>query len=505
MFPKYRNTFITLLSAFALLTGSPAEGLDFSNVSDYLYPEASKTISMDFKDASLNDVLKIFSQQSGQNFIAASGVADSTINLYLDQVPVQEALERILSANSLTYEIKPGSNIFVVKAIETAASTLMTRVYRLKNATVSSSKLLRTLDSEDEDSASAEGEEGTGIKGAIEALLTDEGSVVEDSRTNSLIVTDIPAQFPVIEQTIARLDIRVPQILIEVEMLDVSKSTTDLLGAKFGSKPFEFVKGPTKDTYWPFNQTNLAQQVGGPSGIGNTTIDTTAGIGALSFEGLTFALNFLRSQTDTKNLARPRLLTLNNETAEIEIKTDEAIGILSVTTGDATQSTNAEPERVDTGVFLKVTPQANLKTGKILMAIEPRVTEVRTGKTFTLNKDDTTFNDPEERSTRSILLVDDGDTIMIGGLLRTDEDIVKTRVPGLGSLPIIGAAFRHQDKKITQRELVIFITPHIIKDDIAKINSKMSSFKQISREQPLSSKRLKAVDKDLAFFEKKSL
>ncbi len=117
-----------LISFFALLIffgWSPGScfSSELGNLEGYgdlfnLPPE--KTISMDFTDAKLNDVLKMFSQQSGMNFIAATDVASKKVNLYLDKVPVEEALERILSANKLTYEINPGSNIFVVSEMKTS-------------------------------------------------------------------------------------------------------------------------------------------------------------------------------------------------------------------------------------------------------------------------------------------------------------------------------------------------------------------------------------------------
>jgi type II secretory pathway component HofQ len=99
---------------------------------------------MDFQDASLVDVLKIFSQQTNLNLITAQSVADRKVTVYLDQVPIEQALEQILKANELTYEIQPGSNIYIVKPLQRPNSEMATRVYPLKHASVSSSKI-RTL------------------------------------------------------------------------------------------------------------------------------------------------------------------------------------------------------------------------------------------------------------------------------------------------------------------------------------------------------------------------
>lgn len=479
----------------------------------------TNTVSMDFKDAKLNDVLKVFSQQSGLNFIASKDISDITVNLYLDRVQVKEALERILSANNLTYEIQPGSNVFVVKLIKPTQG-LVTRVYPLKFATVQTSKLNKTFSitpqTNSTETSSSTGsttttttttDEKFGIAEAVRSVLSsdEKAKVIEEPRTNSLIVTDIPSQFPIIEQTIARLDVRVPEILIEVEMLDVSKGTADLLGAKWGSTPVRF-NGAQKDGLFPFNEDNAADDIiladPGASELPTKSElfeDPQFRVSTLSFNGLAFTLQFLRTQTDTKNLARPRILTLNNETAEIKISTNEAIGSNQTTaTSEGAAQQTTEAERVETGVFLTVTPQANVASGEITMAVQPRVVQARTGGTF----NNITFKDPEERGTKSVLRIRDGDTIIIGGLLRSDVQDVRTKVPGLSKIPILGAAFRHKDKNNSERELIVFLTPHILREDFASMK-KVSPSEQIVREQDVPQQRWNTISNELGAFEQK--
>jgi len=483
-----RKIFISLfiiVNIFFILT-IKAHALQLYTGSDIL-PKGykNKTISMDFKGAKLNDVLKIFSQQSGLNFIAATTASNKTLNLYFDKVPVEEALDKILSANNLTYELKQGSNVFIVKERMDSGKNLMTRIYILKHATVPSSKLNSTF-SKDNNSSKSDSDSSSvsGIISSIEKLLSDDGSIVEDPRTNSIIVSDLPSRFPAIEKAISRLDVRIPQILIEVEMLDISKSTSDLLGAKFGSQPISF-NGGSKTSTFPFNLDNAVDD-------GFTFEDPRYTVSTLSFSGLTFAINFLKTQSDTKFLANPRILTLNNEVANIHIQTNEAIGIAATNTSSAegNSSTVSQAERVMTGVFLTVTPQANLNTREIVMAVEPKVIQATTGATF----QGQTFKDPEERGTKSMLRVNDGQTVIIGGLLKTDYSNTKTNVPILSKIPILGAAFRHKDKQEEQRELVIFITPSIIKENISK---NFYSKKMFLREQDLPTPAL-AKDKKKA-------
>ncbi len=499
---------ISLLIAFSIINAHYSFALDIYTGSDFVSrPYENKSISMDFKGARLSDVLKIFSQQSGLNFIASTKVSDKTINLYFEKVPVEEALERILSANNLTYELKPGSNIFIVKENPEQGVELMTRVYKLKYATVPSSKINSTFSDDSNSGSSQESATSTvGIIESIKKLLSEDGSVVEDPRTNSIIVTDIPSKFSAIEKSIARLDVKVPQILIEVEMLDISKNTSELLGAKFGSSPLSF-SGGSKDSLFPFNKDNAVDD-------GFSFNDAQYSVSKLSFSGLTFVLNFLKTQSDTKSLARPRILTLNNETAKIHIKTDEAIGIAATNTTSAenNSTTVSQAERVETGVFLTVTPQANTDSGDILLAVQPKVIQATTGSTYAGQ----TFKDPEERGTMSMLRVKDGETVVIGGLLKTNLQDTRTKVPVLAKIPFFGAAFRHKDKEEEQRELIIFITPNIINEkdeqdfyasenflreqDIPfsknispAVNTSMSSEKSMS----FNTNRLKLIDKEL--------
>ncbi|MBU4334592.1 MAG: secretin and TonB N-terminal domain-containing protein [Candidatus Omnitrophica bacterium] len=468
---------------------------DLLTGSSLLKKKYDKTISMDFKDAALNDVLKIFSQQSGLNFIAATSVADKSVNLYLDNVPVEEALERILSANDLTYEIKSGSNIFVVTTLTRPSVNLITRMYPLRHTSVPSSKIYTTLST-----SSGGGSATSGILDAVKAILTSDGAVIEDTRTNSLVVSDIPSQFPIIEQTITKLDVRIPQILIEAEMLDINTDVLEDLGAKFGKTPVSFT-GASKNSYFPFNTDNIIDDTVGANRQGVISSEYT--LSTLSFAGFSAAVDFLKTKTDTRNLARPRILTLNNETAVIHIKTDEAIGLASTSNDSSSSSsteTTSEAERVETGVFLTVTPQANIYTGEITMAIEPKVVQARTGGTFGEGTNRQTFKDPEERGTRSILRVNNGDTVMLGGLLRTDKVRTGTSVPIISKIPILGMAFRHKHLEEEERELIIFITPRIVEDNnIPNILSSGSG--NIVREQEIPTKRLDKINKELSTFE----
>jgi len=452
---------------FLFVLGNPWTSLGFGqNIaidtsSPFLTSEYSKKISMDFQEAPLDKILKIFSQQTSINFITAESIANKKVTVYLDNVPVEEALEQLLRANNLTYEIQAGSNIYMVKPLQQPGLELLTRVYPLKYATVSNAQIRDTIDIEGVTQTTT-----GGISDTLKSLLTEKGKLVEDPRTNSLIISDIATNFPKIENALAKLDVPILQILIEAEMLEVTQDVADLIGNKIGDTPL-VASGAKKAMFFPFTDQ-------GP----------TYTAGSVDFSGMKATIQFLRTQTGTKTLARPRILTINNQAAEIKVTTDEAVGNIENISGSSsqTETKTSEAERVETGVSLLVTPQANLLTGEITMAIKPKVATVKNTTTITTTDGTTTYYNPEERQTQNILKIRDGDTIIIGGLLRQDITKVVTKVPLLGDIPFIGAAFRHTNNKVTDKELLIFITPHIINSENSDPKT-VANIRRLDREQ----------------------
>ncbi|MFH0801949.1 MAG: secretin N-terminal domain-containing protein [bacterium] len=440
-----------------------ASDFDFYS-SELIARESYRRISMDFKDASLKNILKILSEQAGLNFIAASNVQERTVTLYMDNVPLQEALNKIMSANNLKYDLDPGSNIFIVKEWGRPEVETVTKIYYLKYARLKASRLESAIASVSSAAGAAGGAAGAsagaapagggGIEEAVKGVLTSNGKLMSEPRTNSLIITDIPSQFEVIDRVVALLDVSAPQVMIEVEMLDVSKKVVDEMGMDTSSSVMQLT-GASRGTKFPFSTDNL--QVAGPAFT----------YGTLSAAVFQATLDLLTTDTRTKFLARPRILTTSNETAEIKITTQEAIGVKTTTQsseGAATQT--KEAERYETGVLLKVTPQVDTRSGMVTMFIQPSVSVAKTGGTF----EGQTFKDPEIRSSTTTLVVKHGETIVVGGLIRTSDEITIKKVPFLGDIPFLGAMFRHKNRTNDERELIVFITPRIIahEEDMAR-------------------------------------
>ncbi|MCM8781197.1 MAG: type II and III secretion system protein, partial [Candidatus Omnitrophica bacterium] len=226
--------------------------------------------------------------------------------------------------------------------------------------------------------------------------------------------------------------------------------------------------------------------------------------------GSTLILDFLRTQSDAKYLARPRILTLNNETAEIKITTQESVGVKTTTQG--TTTTKAEPERMETGVSLRVTPQINKETGEITMFIYPQVSQATQGNTIISEGKTFTYRDPEVRSAKCTVRIKDGQTVIVGGLIRNDKIETITKLPLLGDLPLIGHIFKHRDKsRDNERELLVFITPHIVKEkeielaSVTQIQPKKFTLPQQREQDTISGiERVAIIESSLDIFEKKN-
>lgn len=198
------------------------------------FSDSSVSISMDLQDASLKDVLKIFSIQSGLNFIASEAVQDRKITLYLDAVPIHEAMNKIFLANNLSYELDEDSNIFIVRDWGTPKLQTVTRIYTLKHRPVPNSTLQK-------EKASLLSTGTPDLLNSLKQVMTDNGRVSEDITTNSLIITDVPSVFPEVEEIIKTLDVPQIQILLDVEILDVNKNVVDAMGFEFNTSPFTLV------------------------------------------------------------------------------------------------------------------------------------------------------------------------------------------------------------------------------------------------------------------------
>lgn len=478
--------FIGLLILLSPYSGFSQADFDYG---EYLISKNKSKISMDLENVAMVDLLKALSQQSKLNFISTEAVRERKITLYVENAPLKEAIDIIFKANNLIYEYFPGANMFIVKEMGKPSIELKTKVYKLKYVRVENSRIQKEVNEliAGEESDSEDDDEDEGLLEGIKKVLSEYGKVVSEPITNSLIVVDVPAQFPLIDEVIKTLDVSQPKVLIEVEMLDVSKSIIDNIGFKWGTTDNPGFSGSftggSYDTVFPFPKRFLN------SIDWTSTPDRTLTLGTLDFSTFNVLMGFLTRDNSTRFLARPKILTLSNETSEVNLTTDEAIGLTTTVTSDGVIT--QEVERTETGTKLRVTPQVNSITGDITMVVEV-FNKSATESDFELSGSTSgKIMNPESRGTTSVLRMKSGETLLIGGLIRDINNESVSKVPFLGDIPLMGKLFTQKTKNNEERELLIFLTPKIIQENM-QLTSVAASMEP--REQSMISSRQSAID-----------
>jgi len=454
---------------------------------------------LDFKSASLINVLNVLSNLSRINFIAGTEVAERQVSMTLDNVVLEDVLQAISYGCNVSYDFLPGRNIYLFRASSDAPDkpSLLTRVYKLYYVKVSKLKEIEATSSGDSSGSSSSGSSSSSSSGgklatlqgpkdeenfgnsaivkAVEKILSERGKVSVDDRSNSLIVTDSEDRLKMIESAIAQLDRPLDQVLINVILVETFEDLDRSLGIQWGDAEGTFgtITGAVEQTQWPF-RTNSPESKSFFGNLGNTFKDTAkqfnptnnSGVIPAGFEGTRDFSSFqiqIKAMEDAnklKILAKPKILALDNQAALIKIATDSAIGTSTTTTGSTT-ATETSIERFETGTILRVTPLINTG-GRITLTVEPTFATVEQSAIAVTT---TQTGDPTVRTARTTLMVNDGQTIALGGMLFSQQSNEDRKVPFFGNIPVIGKAFfTSNTKSIKDRELILFVTPYIITD-----------------------------------------
>jgi type II secretory pathway component GspD/PulD (secretin) len=477
---------------------------------------------LDFKAASLINVLNVLSSLSGINFVAGPEVADRKVNMTLDNVSLEDVLQSISSGSNVSYDSLPGRNIYLFRASSDSPEKppLITRVFRLYYVLVSALKEIGDSSSSfgsgtsggssSSGSSSSSGGSSSGglssgssgssssgsssssdsstvsIVTAVEKILSERGKVSVDDRSNSLIVTDSEDRLRMVESAIMQLDRPLDQVLINVLLVETYEDLTRNLGVTWGDENGSFgtVTGGTQTTNFPFlngatdtasaNSTNFFK--GLYKGLANVPDQfnpgkTTGTIvqGSRDFTSFSVSLTALEKASKLKILAKPKVLVLDNHPAIVKISTNAAIGSTSVTAsaGGSSGTNTTTTERAEVGTILRVTPLINTKD-RITMTVEPTFATVDASAIKIGLPNNGVTGDPTVRSARTTLMVNDGQTIALGGLLMSNQSNGNRKVPFFGNLPVVGKAlFTSNDKTMQNRELILFVTPYIIRDPSA--------------------------------------
>ncbi len=407
-------------------------------------------ISLDFEGVDLRAVLRTLAEVTGLNLVLDPGVK-GVVDVALRDVPWDQALEMILRANQLAYSVD--GTIVRIAPTQTfsneAADRRKQAEERMRELAVSKKeyKTSRLSYANAKDLAPLVKKSG----------MTTFGDIQVDENTNTLILFDIPDGLAKAEQLIAELDRPQAQVEIEARIVRTSKSAARELGLLWGFGGAATPElGNTTKMAFP-NSINT----GGTAGTINTAVDN-AFIKLGSVNGafnLDVALSALETQGRVSIMLRPRVVTQNNIKA-------------TITRGQEIPYTTLQTPGAGEGVnVIQPVPQVQFKTAALTLNVTPRITEANT-VILDVDVDNGSPGQIEANGNRSIntqrvttrVLVADQGTTVIGGINEATTQFTEDRTPGLHRLPLVGRLFRRDTATDDEGELLIFITPRILRD-----------------------------------------
>lgn len=307
-------------------------------------------------------------------------------------------------------------------------------------------------------------------------------NVTADKATNSLVITAAPEDYDSVKEVIGKLDIRRRQVYVEAAIMEISLSKLKEVGVEFRALDL-----PNNDKITGFGGTNfgnMAAAVSGPaalagiSGMAAGVVKGTFTFGGVEFMNVGALVTALQSAGDINVLSTPHLLTTDNQKAEIVVGENVPFvtGQSQTTGGNVLTSI----ERKDIGITLRLTPRVS-EGEFVKLDIYQEISSLTQSAAFDINKVGPVV---DKRYASTTVVVKDGETVAIGGLLRNNEQKVVQKVPILGDIPLIGWFFRHQTTTVDKTNLLIFITPTIIKENrLSEITERKKAGMDAAREE----------------------
>ncbi len=422
--------------------------------------EVKKTnmqFSMEFRNAEIKDVLRAVGQAASLNMIISDTVSGQ-VSMSLKDVDLLEALEAILKTKGLTY-VREGNIMRVVAVSEARDEDLETRIFPLGYAS------------------------GKDVLSVIEKIKSDHAKVSNDTRMNAVVVKDLSLNIDRMERLIRNLDMRTPQVMIEAKIVEVSNTYARELGIQWGGK---YAGTSGRGTTFSGGTTGVSTTTGSsgttttiPS-VGSTTLfpltgdigasgnayivnlPATVGAGSGGALGISFGTMKGKLQLDLqlsamvttgngKILSNPKVMTMNNREAKISSGTDIPVKVVSSTAVGST----ADVKTISASLLLSTIPTIT-SDNRIAMVIkvekaEPDFSQVVDGIP-TINR----------RQASAELVVNDGETAVLGGIYVKKEAEFEAGVPLLSQIPLLGWLFKKRGVSNSQAELLIFITPTIV-------------------------------------------
>ena len=426
-------------------------------------------LSLNFQNIEVRSLLQVIADFTNFNIVTSDSVTGA-VTLRLQDVPWDQALEIILQAKGLGVK-KNGNVLWIAPRDEIAAKE---KLERESNVALEGLENLRTQGFQLNYAKAAEVADGlNGVGGTGNTrILSSRGSVIKEVRTNQIFVTDVGSKLEAIQQLISKLDIAVRQVLIEARIVEASDTFGKSLGVKLGGNDLRAQRGGdggyqvVGDNRLAFG-TNYGNAVAS-SGAGGA-VDLTSNfvnlpaIGQGGAAPATFALSLfsaaanrflnlelsaLEADGKGKIVSSPRVVTADQKEASIEQGVE-------IPFQRATNSGATAIDFIKANLSLRVTPQITPE-GSIIMDVE--VTKNSVGQATAAGLAINT------KRVRTQVLVDNGGTVVIGGIFELTESENETKVPFLGDLPGVGNLFKSRAKVANKQELLVFITPKVMTD-----------------------------------------
>ena len=437
-------------------------------------------LSLNFQSIEVRSLLQVIADFTNFNIVTSDSVTGN-VTLRLKDVPWDQALDIIMQAKSLGVK-KNGNVLWIAPKDELAAKEkqelearkqiadlepLRTQSFQLNYT--KAEEVVKSLTGQQQGSA------GTGQGGNVTRILSQRGSAAYESRTNQMFVSDIPSKLEEVTQMIAKIDVPVRQVMIEARIVEAEDSFGRTLGVKLGATDLRGINGGVPGwggntrvavggNYSSIGDTTLQQSTGSiyansqfvnlpanTSSLGGATAATFALslFGAASNRFLNLELSALEAEGKGKLVSSPRVVTADQVKALIEQGTE-----LPYQTGGNQQTAPSIAFRKAT-LKLEVTPQITPE-GNIIMDVDVNKDSVgqQTLAGFAINT----------KHVKTQVLVENGGTVVIGGIFETTETESVNKVPVLGDIPFLGALFRNKTRVANKTELLVFLTPKVITD-----------------------------------------
>ena len=444
-----------------------------------------KKISLDFQDIEVRRVLQLLADFTGMNMVAADTV-QGNITLRLKDVPWDQALDIILKTKNLDKR-RNGNVIWIAplpeltKAEEEEAKALaqsiklaplQTEYIQLNYAKAADIEKL-IVDGRNAGNRNNTANAGAGsdlLGDSVGSLLSPRGTVSVDPRTNTLIINDTSTKIDQIRKMIDLLDVSVKQVMVEARIVRASTDFTKEMGVKWGlvsqgiNKNDHLLVGGSNQTLWDLREPdddgtieiqrpdNLNVDLGVASAAGRVAF----GLISLSDFMLDLELSALQSDGYGEVISTPKVLTADKQQAKVASGQQIPYQTTTTSGGGTTADTQFKDALLSLEVTPSITPDGKVQMQLLINSDSPSGTAPN-GEII-LNKNEINTN----------VLVNNGETVVLGGIFEQETQTQQTKVPFFGDLPYVGRLFRKDLKSEDKRELLIFVTPRIVNDSVSR-------------------------------------